>query len=236
MADGLERLARAGLAALGRRRGKPLPPKTVLLEQTIRGILGKAGAEGDYLEFGVYRGDSLASAWRGAVAGGLDGMRFLGFDSFEGLPGDHRDAESGRWTPGSMAVGEDAVRRHLSDLGVDLSRVTLVPGYYDRILDDALRSRLDLRSAAVVYLDCDLYDSTLTALRWVTPLLTAGTLLAVDDWFTFRAQPGAGARSAVMEWLHDDHGLSLVPFRSAGLNFEAFFVQAAGDVGPMTAR
>jgi O-methyltransferase len=236
MAEGLRRLARAALSALPGDRGKPLPPKTVLIEQAIRSILGKSQAEGDYLEFGVYRGDSLAAAWRGAVTGGLEGMRFLGFDSFEGLPAQHRERESGRWAPGAMAVGEETVRRRLEELGVDLGRVTLVPGFYDRVLDDALRTRLGLEHAAVVYLDCDLYDSTLTALRWVTPLLTTGTLLAVDDWFTFRAQPGAGARGAVMEWLRDDHGLTLVPFRSAGLNFEAFFVQAAGDAGPLTSR
>lgn len=236
MLEVLRRLVRAVRSALPGEAGKPLPPKTVLIEQTIRSILGRSRAQGDYLEFGVYRGDSLAAAWRGAVAGGLDGMRFIGFDSFEGLPVQQRDHESGRWAPGAMAVGEEAVRRHLAELGVDLGRVTLVPGFYDRVLDDALRSRLGLERAAVVYLDCDLYDSTLTALRWVTPLLTTGTLLAVDDWFTFRAQPGAGARGAVMEWLRDGHGLSLVPFRSAGLNFEAFLVQTAEDVGPMTTR
>ena len=236
MADRFDRLARAGVDLLRGRRGPALPPKTVLVEQAIRGILGKARLEGDYLEFGVFRGDSLAAAWRGAVAGGLDGMRFLGFDSFEGLPGAHRDAEAGRWAPGAMAVGEEAVRANLADLGVDLGRVTLVPGFYDRVLDDALRTRLGLTRAAVVYLDCDLYDSTLTALRWVTPLLATGTLLAVDDWFTFGTRPGAGARAAVMTWLAEDHGFALVPFRSAGLNFEAFFVQAADDVGPMTVR
>jgi O-methyltransferase len=232
----LEQAARAGRALLGGGRGKPLPPKTVLIEQAIRGILAKSDAPGDYLEFGVFRGDSLAAAWRGAVAGGLDGMRLFGFDSFEGLPEGRRAAEVGRWAPGSMAAGEEAVRQNLTRLGVDLSRVTLVPGFFDEVLDDNLRQRFGLRRAAVVYLDADLYDSTLTALRWVTPLLATGTLLAVDDWFTFRTQPGAGARGAVMEWLRDDHGLTLVPFRSAGVNFEAFFVQTAADVGPMTVR
>lgn len=236
MTGALRRVAGVGRDLLRRGRRKPLPPKTVLIEQAIRGILGKSGAEGDYLEFGVYRGDSLAAAWRGAVAGRLDDMRFLGFDSFEGLPEGHRAGEVGRWAPGSMAVGEDAVRANLARLGVDLSRVTLVPGFYDEVLDAGLRDRLGLTRAAVVYLDADLYDSTLTALRWVTPLLTTGTLLAVDDWFTFRTRPGAGARGAVMEWLRDDHGLTLVPFRSAGVNFESFFVQAAGDAGPISFR
>ena len=236
MDDRLRRLARGARAALRGDRGKPLPPKTVLIEQAIRSILGKSGAQGDYLEFGVFRGDSIAAAWRGATAGGLEGMRFFGFDSFEGLPLHHREGEKGRWAPGAMAAGEEVVRRNLASLGVDLSRVTLVPGFYDQVLDDALRDRLGIERAAVVYLDADLFDSTLTALRWVTPLLTTGTLLAVDDWFTFGARPGVGARGAVMEWLGDAHGLTLVPFRSAGLNFEAFFVQAAGDAGPMTVR
>jgi hypothetical protein len=45
-----------------------------------------AGVTGDYYEFGLYRGHSLWSAQQAADRLGISGMRFFGFDSFEGLP------------------------------------------------------------------------------------------------------------------------------------------------------
>src|SRR5437763_11463578 len=42
--------------------------------------------EGDYLEFGVFRGNSFIKAWNSARLTGRRRVRFYAFDSFEGLP------------------------------------------------------------------------------------------------------------------------------------------------------
>src|SRR2546423_1376775 len=42
--------------------------------------------EGDYLEFGVFRGDHFSAAFHLAQTAGLPAMRFYAFDSFAGLP------------------------------------------------------------------------------------------------------------------------------------------------------
>src|SRR5687768_4046277 len=44
------------------------------------------GVSGDYLEFGVFKGASLLYAQQRADELKLGAMRFIGFDSFEGLP------------------------------------------------------------------------------------------------------------------------------------------------------
>ena len=48
--------------------------------------LQKANLEGDYLEFGLYRGYTFWYAQQAANLVGRSSMRFYGFDSFEGLP------------------------------------------------------------------------------------------------------------------------------------------------------
>jgi len=66
-----------------------VPPETLktffsdciqLLQKT------KSGEVGDYLEFGVYNGSSLGSAYLTAKKMAQGSMKFYGFDSFEGLP------------------------------------------------------------------------------------------------------------------------------------------------------
>ena len=52
--------------------------------------------QGDYLEFGSFRGNTLTTAFLSAKRFGLNSMRFFIFDSFEGLPE--------RWS-GSLGAG-----------------------------------------------------------------------------------------------------------------------------------
>lgn len=42
--------------------------------------------DGDYLEFGVYRGRAFKAAYDEAIRHKYEEMRFFAFDSFEGLP------------------------------------------------------------------------------------------------------------------------------------------------------
>lgn len=66
-----------------------VPPETLKIFFTncikkLQKIKGKN--IGDYLEFGVFNGSSLGSAYLAAKKMNLKSMRFLGFDSFEGVP------------------------------------------------------------------------------------------------------------------------------------------------------
>ena len=59
---------------------------------------------GDYIEFGVCFGRSLASMHRVAKRRGLDRMRLIGFDSFEGLPPEAKTDDAGYWAPRMFKV------------------------------------------------------------------------------------------------------------------------------------
>lgn len=158
--------------------------------------------EGDYFEFGVYTGKTFMAAYHLAKHR-LPGMHFYAFDSFQGLPESER-ANAGdfqQFEKGQFAASEEIFRRNLKKRGVDTRRVHVVAGWYKDTLNENTKKTLPVKKAAIVYVDCDLYESTVSALDFVSSYLEDGTLLLFDDWFTHRGHPDRGEQRAFREWL-----------------------------------
>ena len=163
--------------------------------------VAKSDCPGDYLEFGVARGTSLITAYKQSKRfKALDDMQFHAFDSFEGLP----DSE-GFFVKGEMSYDEQTFRRFASKAGIDLSRVTTTPGFYDKTLTQRRAEELGISAdrAHLVHIDCDLYVSTVPVLKFLTPVLGTGSVIIFDDWFNFDHEdvPGDhGEQRAFDEW------------------------------------
>jgi hypothetical protein len=224
------RLRRSARALLGHPVTDGLPeeifrdPKWQILNMIMRSIRSWELPPGDYLEFGVYRGLSFKHAYELAGRYDLAFMKFYAFDSFEGLPAEISSSERkyDHFFEGQYSCSENEFRSILETAGVDLERVTTVPGFYDRTLTDELKTRLSIDRAAVVWIDCDLYSSTVPVLEFVTDYLATGSFLVFDDWFSFGADPGAGEMRATMEWQERHPEITLVEyhkFHSAGISF-----------------
>ncbi len=129
------------------------------------GIELVAGARLVYLEFGVYQGRSLRY-WCERVPDPR--ARFIGFDSFRGLPED--------WRP-------DVTRGRFDTAGViprfDDPRVQLVPGWFDETVPGLALPEHDV---LVINVDADLYSSALTVLQGVEPHVRVGTLIYFDEF------------------------------------------------------
>ncbi|MDA8017634.1 MAG: class I SAM-dependent methyltransferase [Thermoanaerobaculia bacterium] len=135
---------------------------------------------GDYLEFGVYQGNSLVCMDRALDALNVGGMRLFGFDSFEGLPA---SAEFDQiWSQGQFRSDLEFTRQLLDDAGVDWDRIELVKGFYDEVLNEPLAAQLGLDVASMVMIDCDLYSSTRDALAFCGPRLADDAVILFDDW------------------------------------------------------
>jgi len=116
-----------------------------------------------YLEFGVFEGRSIR--WWAEHLSAPD-ARFVGFDSFEGLPED--------WRPGTP-------HGHFRTGGpprIDDPRVSFVAGWFDETLPGFVPPEHD---QLVVNIDCDLYSSAATVLGWLEPHLAPGTLVYFDE-------------------------------------------------------
>ncbi len=150
-------------------------------EQSLEWLLETAeGPLGDYLEFGVYQGNSMICFHHVVVGMGLSEMRLFGFDSFAGLPPSAQ--LDGVWSPGQFRSDVDFTRQLLTEAGIDWSRTHLIEGYFDEVLDDGLAESLGLEGAAVIMIDCDLYTSTRQALEFCEPLIKERCVILFDDW------------------------------------------------------
>jgi O-methyltransferase len=155
---------------------------------------------GDYLEFGVFRGDSLLCMDQARREAGLS-FRLFGFDSFEGLPELAPDDQG--WTAGSFRSNYGSTRRRLTSNGIDWSRTVLVKGWFDETLTPELRDEHELVKASTIMIDCDLYSSAKTALEFSAPLIRDEAIIFFDDWDggSGLAERGEGEARAFGEFL-----------------------------------
>jgi len=138
---------------------------------------------------------------RALASRAIDDIRLVGFDSFQGLPESVADEDDGAWRPGDYASDLETTRRHLSANGVDWSRTTLVPGWYEETLTPGLRDDLGLSRASVIMIDCDAYSSSRAALEFCAPLI-GNTVIFFDDWHAENlAARGLGQKRAFDEFL-----------------------------------
>jgi O-methyltransferase len=195
--------------------------------------------DGDYLEFGVYRGESFIAAYHalaasrrehgGAVAssgdraGPVNPPRFFAFDSFEGLP-EGAGPRHADYHPGAYRCSEREFAANVARRGVDPARTITVPGFYDRTLNQTTKDRHGLRKAALVMIDCDLYESTVPVLDFLTSLVSQGTVLVFHDWFRFQGRPDCGEQRACREWLARNPQLELIEYWREGPQAVSFLV------------
>ncbi len=186
------------------------------------------GLEGDYFEFGLYRGSNFSAAQRLAARYGLaPEMRFFGFDSFQGLPEPAGVDIAGEFRKGDYACSRAEVTAKLHSRGVDWERVHLVEGWYEESLTPTLKSALDPSKVGVALVDCDLYESTVPVLRFLASLLQEGSILLFDDWNCFDRSDQKGERRAFREFLIENPQLAAERWLTFGRRGQAFVMHTA---------
>lgn len=182
--------------------------------------------DGDYLEFGVFRGGHFLAAIKLAEKCGLKRMRFFAFDSFEGLP-EISGVDGGapaQFTKGEFTCDESTFRRILRKNSVPMDRVYIEKGWFDDTLTAERREILGLKRAAIVWVDCDFYESTVPCLEFVTPLVQDGTTIIFDDWFCFKGSPKFGQQRAFREWMESNPDITASEFHKYGWTGNSFIL------------
>jgi hypothetical protein len=188
---------------------------------------------GDVLEFGVFTGLSLALLSQGH-AFDPKGMsrRFVGFDSFEGLP---RSADAhARWQPADCAVNHGwhprlpIGGRVTPEVTRDLFAACglTAPELHVGVFADSVAGVVPSRYSAIalLHLDCDLYESTRDALALTNSALQDGAMLMFDDWFHYRGNPHKGQARAFGEFLSNHPEWTASPYRSYATFCQAFVI------------
>ena len=165
---------------------------------------------GDYLEFGVYRGDGLIESYRQwltfqkwlegqtrsdeqwRVDAALEFIEyspsFIGFDTFDGMPANQENGVT--FSEGTFKASMTEVETRCKKAG--LSPVLICGNFNEQ---KAVNT-----PAAVINIDCDLYQSTCDALKIAESSFQQGTVLLMDDWNAFSADNAKGERRALAEF------------------------------------
>lgn len=140
--------------------------------------------EGLFIEFGVYKGDTL-----NYIASHLEEKIIYGFDSFEGLPEDWRNGFH-------KGVFE------LEELPAVKENVELVKGWFEDTLPEFVSKHSE--KCSFIHIDCDLYSSTKTIFKFLNEKIEKGTVIVFDEFFNY---PGwkNGEFKAFMEFIELNH-------------------------------
>tara|TARA_B100001093_G_scaffold518619_1_gene604136 strand:- start:1019 stop:1819 length:801 start_codon:yes stop_codon:yes gene_type:complete len=202
--------------------------------------------EGDYLEFGVYKGTSFIETYNqisdysnafyqgGAKSTGKENifmnMKFHAFDSFEGLPETKNTSNPIQYFPGAYSASEKLFRDRISAAGLDMSKVTITNGWFNESLNNETASRLMLDKIAIAYIDCDIYESSVDVLEFISPYLRTGSVLVFDDWFRNKGISSNGVQGAVLEWLEKNSNITLQHFYNSDTRTAVFIVKIDNEI------
>jgi hypothetical protein len=159
-------------------------------------------------ELGVYRGQSLNE-----LACHFSPEKVYGFDTFTGLPEFWRDG----FPEGSFDVSSERLKfENNCILYKGLFSETL-PTFLEQIESDA----------KLVHVDCDLYSSSISALRILAPRIRPGTVVIFDEYFNY---PGweAHEHKAFQEFLElSNLGCRFIAYNKTGQQVAAVITKVS---------
>jgi O-methyltransferase len=166
--------------------------------------------KGWYFEFGSHTARTMRAAWDAFHV--LYDWNYAAFDSFEGLPDLDDIDRMPIWRKGALKTSEEDFIRIVVNHGMPREKLVTVKGFYDRSLNEETKHRFLPEQATVLYVDCDLYRSTVPVLEFAKDFLQRGTVLVFDDWFCFYGDPLRGQRRAFSEFRERYPSLRFEPF------------------------
>lgn len=124
----------------------------------------------DYLEFGVFKGASFKK-W--VQLNSHEQSRFIGFDSFEGLPED--------WEHAFGKTDSKIFDIQGRVLDVNDTRASFRKGWFQDTLPKFLQ-QTRIESQLIVHIDSDLYSSSLYTLASLNSIMAPGTIIIFDEY------------------------------------------------------
>lgn len=206
--------------------------------------------EGDYLEFGCFRGESFIESYfninksekfwmsenrkKKAFTNNYDELpiykknynrRFLAFDSFAGLPKPKKiDSDHPLFREGRYDCSKEEFIKIIKKANLDLNQIEIIDGFYEQSLTVEIKKKLKIDKAAIIMIDCDYYDSTVFVLRFITDLIQNGTIIIFDDWYNYKANPRKGEQLACREWLEKNPNIELIEYGNNLLTQKMFII------------
>lgn len=182
----------------------------------IRGLLIINKIQGDYVEFGVYRGDMMYAA---AKILSPHIRKYIGLDTFAGLPEPYEgDAEIFVFeSQGFMDTPREVAGRMMSGFNA-----TLIEGDF-RQKEVQERFRAEVSKISVVTIDCNWPSSVRAAMTVSYPFLQGGSIIFIDDYFVGTRQANFSDR--ILQEITERSNLKFIEFMTYPPCGRAFLVE-----------
>jgi predicted O-methyltransferase YrrM len=142
-----------------------LPASFPSSRQLLRFALQQAHPKGTIVELGVFKGGSIRF-----IARNLPPDRTIhGFDTFRGLPTE--------WSGNTTRFEAGGVPPKVP------ANVVLHVGLFSDTLPHWVEEHAE--PISFLHVDCDLYESTAAAFRWLAPRIREGTIIVFDEYFNY---------------------------------------------------
>lgn len=197
--------------------------KSIVLDNACKFVINEC-VIGDYYEFGVFRGQTLLSAFKRLKSTADKRIRlskdiganddadlkrnffrskisFHAFDSFEGLPSfTEEDNYSNDFFPGQFKSSEGSLIKLAKENNLSSDQLIIHKGWFSKTCNYKYFKKNNLRPASIIWLDCDIYSSAKEAFQLIQFILQDGTVLVIDDWFSNKGSPLHGVQKAFYEF------------------------------------
>jgi O-methyltransferase len=203
---------------------------------------------GDYLEFGVWKGNSFIESYNqitnyskmffnvGLKSKKYDNpflnIKYHAFDSFDGLPETNSNTNPIQYFGGNYKAEDKVFLDNIASAGLDMSRVTTTKGWFTDTLNIKTAENIGLKDISIAYIDCDVYESTKDVLNFILPYIKTGTVLIFDDWFRNKGNSSHGVQGAVLDWLDQNKKITLQHFYNCDTRTALFIVEINGRGSP----
>ena len=157
----------------------------------------KKGVPGDFIEAGIWRGGAVILMRALLKAYGIADRKIYAADSFAGIPKNTADRNDpvDKWSDRWVATLPE-VRQNIERFGLLDDRIVFTAGFFA----DSLKT-LAGKQFALIRLDSDSYDSVMTSLDYLYPMVSKGGVVIIDDWHL------VGCRQAVLDY-RTRHGIT----------------------------
>ena len=158
---------------------------------------------GDIVELGVFKGSGMASflKLKDIYYPSISPMKVIGFDFFDteslisSLSGDDKDKMNSLFVDREFKHNNDAVNKlkeSFNKMGYSEGDYELIPGDINTSVKQFVDSRPGFR-ARLVYIDVDLSEPTLNALKALWPVIPRGGYVVLDEYGIHQWSEAIGA-------------------------------------------
>jgi hypothetical protein len=150
-----------------------------------------------YMEFGCYIGTSLVYTNKKLFD---YNVKYVAFDSFEGLPETPEEEHLNVFTKGRFSCTENEMRNNLKKHNFPFCDLNVYKGFFS----DSFKEVDEKNNFKIFMIDCDLYSSTKQALNFLIDYFEKECILLFDDWFALQDSYELGQKKAFDEFVEEN--------------------------------